>query len=139
MRVDAGSKQRPFQPSRHRQNRIAYRLSIQTACRVVMQQTVARIELRIRHNGCARLSKSLAQNDSADEPFDRPAILDEFRGEAVEQFRMRRRHAHVAEIVGGRDDASTEKMMPDAIDDHSGRQWIVGAGDQFREFTATAA
>ena len=48
-------------------------------------------------------------------------------------------HAHVAEIVGGRDDASTEKMMPDAIDDHSGRQWIVGAGDQFREFTATAA
>src|SRR6516162_5125603 len=65
--------------------------------------------------------------------FDTPAAVHEFDSQPVQQFRMRRRIPHLAEIVESRNDAASEVMMPDAVDNHAGRQRVFPRGKPFRQ------
>jgi hypothetical protein len=46
---------------------------------------------------------------------------------------VRRPVALEAEIVRRADDAAAEMMLPEAIDHHAGRQWMVGARNPIRQ------
>ena len=62
----------------------------------------------------------------------------EFGGQPIEQLRMRRAHAVVAEIAGGADDAAAEMMLPDAVDHDAGGHRIVLRRDPVGEHRAPA-
>ena len=57
--------------------------------------------------------------------LDAPAAVHELDRQPVEQLRMRRLLAHLAEVVERRDDAAAEVMLPEPIDDHARGQRIV--------------
>ena len=90
-----------------------------------MQPLVARIGDRRAVTGQTRLTKRLAQRNLANELLDGPIIPDKLRGQEIEQLRMGRSFAHSAEVIGGRDDTSTEQMMPNSIDHNARCQRIV--------------
>ena len=54
-------------------------------------------------------------DDELDELFAAPALAHELGGQPVEQFRMRRRLATSAEVVGCADQTGAEKLAPDLI------------------------
>ena len=53
-----------------------------------------------------------------------PLGRDELARQPVEQLRMRRLLALLAEVVERRHDAAAKELMPDAIDRHASRQRI---------------
>ena len=52
-------------------------------------------------------------------------VLHELDRHPVEQFRMRRRIAHLAEVLERRHDAAAEMFLPQTIDDHARRHRIL--------------
>ena len=58
-----------------------------------------------------------------------PSVFDETRSKPVEQLRVGWWFAQLAEFIYGFDKSAPEMLRPDSIDDHTGRQWIVGGGD----------
>ena len=82
---------------------------------------------------------SAREHDFAVEFFDGPVTRDELRREVIEEFRMAGTITHEAEVRDGFDDAFTEVVLPDAVDEDAGREGIGGAGDGFSEFETTAA
>ncbi len=67
------------------------------------------------------------------ELLDAPAPLHELDGQPVEQLRMRRLLAHLAEVVERRDDAAAEVVVPHAVDDHARGERILGRPDPLGE------
>src|SRR5262249_55916858 len=65
--------------------------------------------------------------------LDTPAAFDELAGQPVEQFRVRRPSAPNAQIAWRCNDAAAEVMLPEAIHQDAGRQWVVLAGDPVRQ------
>ena len=65
----------------------------------------------------ARLAIGGREHDLAMQPFERPAIGHEARGQIVEQFGMRGLFALNAEIAGGGDQRLAEMPAPDAVHD----------------------
>ena len=57
--------------------------------------------------------------------LDAPSVLDEARGEVVEQLRMTGRLGHHAQIVRRGHEALPEMMLPDAVHQHARRERIV--------------
>ena len=57
--------------------------------------------------------------------------------EPVEQFGMRGRGAHEAEVVRGGDEALAEVLLPDAVHDHAGGERVIGARDPLCKAEAT--
>ena len=70
--------------------------------------------------GLAGLLIGGREHDLAVQPFERPAVGDEARGQVVEQLRMGRLLALGAEIAGRLDQRLAEVPAPDAIDDDAG-------------------
>ena len=68
-----------------------------------------------------RLPIGRRSHDQAVKMLEAPAVVHEFDGQPVEQFRMRRRLALRAEVFGRRHQAGAEVRLPDAIDDRAGR------------------
>ena len=62
-----------------------------------------------------------------------PAMLDEERRQPVQQLRVRRLSAHLAEIIGVRRQAPAEMVLPDSIDHDAGRQRVAGIRDPPRQ------
>ena len=58
-----------------------------------------------------------------------PAFLDKCDRQPVKEFRMTGRCATETEIVGGRNKAHSEMMLPDPVDQHAGGPWILRGGD----------
>src|SRR5688572_19844808 len=71
--------------------------------------------------------------------FHAPAGADEFRGQRIEQFRMRGWNAELPEVVWRAYEAFAEVILPDAVDHHARGERIVGAGDPARELEPSAA
>ena len=69
--------------------------------------------------------------------IDQPDAMNR-RRQMVEQFGMRGPLAQQAEIAGRADDAAAEMVLPDAVDDHAGRQRVVAAGDGPGQFEPSA-
>ena len=57
--------------------------------------------------------------------LERPTASDEFAGQPIEQFGMRRPAAVVSEVGGRFDDAAAEMVVPQAVDHHAGRQRVL--------------
>ena len=60
-------------------------------------------------------------------------------GQIVEQLRVRRRRAHVAEVVGRVDDATAEVVVPDAVHDRPAGEQVVRAREPSRQGGAARA
>ena len=69
--------------------------------------------------------------DRAVEVFKAPARVDKLCREPVKQFRMARREAGGAEVVGRGDESATETVLPDAVGGDARRERIGGAYDPF--------
>ena len=65
-----------------------------------------------------------------------PVVPNEFARQPVEQFGVRRRETSCTEIAGRIDQSASEMKLPQAIDDHAGRQRVVARRDPFGEFAA---
>ena len=90
-----------------------------------------------RHiGGVVELRRHLVGLRRHDQPvhlLDAPAAVHELDRQPVEQLRMRRLLAHLAEVIERRHDAAAEMMMPDAIDDHARGQRIVRRRQPLRQ------
>ena len=106
-----------------------------------MQQQVFRIgEFGGGVRGRAGHRVGVREHEFADELLHRPALLlHETCCEMVEQFTMRRRLAEHSEIIHGRHDAASEKMVPHAVHDDAGGERIRRVGDLAREFEPAGA
>src|SRR5436190_21224558 len=71
--------------------------------------------------------------------LEAPAVFHELGREPIEQRWMRRGIALHAELARRADDAFTEMVMPQAIDDHARGEGIVGIGQEFCQRCATPA
>ena len=63
-----------------------------------------------------------------DQPMQRlqsPATVDKFRGQPVEQFRMRRSRPLHTEVILRFDETSPEELLPNAIDRDSRRERLL--------------
>ena len=78
------------------------------------------------------------RHDEAVHPLQGPAILGEFAGEPIQQLGVRRLFGHVAEIIGGRDEALAEVLEPNAIHRDAGGQRVILARDGLRQLQAAA-
>ena len=70
---------------------------------------------------------------------DQPVRRDEPAGEVVEQLRVRRRLAELAEVVGRGDEAGAEQPVPDAVDEHARGERVVGDWRRLGQLEPAAA
>ena len=70
--------------------------------------------------------------------LERPAGGDELRGEMIQQFGMRRAFAEQSEVARCSDEAPSEMMLPNSIDQHASGQRIRGIGNRFRQLQTSA-
>src|SRR5688500_11995536 len=68
-----------------------------------------------------------------------PAAIEKFTCQPVEQLRMRGNGAHRSKVAARGDDALSKMVLPQPIDDNSGREWMVGEREPLRERRAPAA
>ena len=72
----------------------------------------------------------LAGDDEAVKRFEGAfGFVAEPDGEPVEEFRVRGGGPHLAEVVGGFDEAASEVKLPHAVDDTAPGECVVGVGD----------
>ena len=93
-----------------------------------------RVDLRV-----GGLAVGRRHQDALVQLLQGPAVVHEAHRQPVEQLGVRGLLRHVAEVVGGRDDAGAEVMEPDAVDEHAGRQRVGAVGDGQRQLPAAAA
>jgi hypothetical protein len=67
--------------------------------------------------------------------FHAPAARDELGGQPVEQFGVRRRFAHLAEVARRAHDALAEVMLPDAVHHHPRREGVIGRDEPLGKTT----
>src|SRR6185503_14579940 len=60
--------------------------------------------------------------------FDAPALCDEFTGEPIKKFGMRRARAAGAEIARRGHEAPAKMMLPDAVDHDAGGERVGRTG-----------
>ena len=60
--------------------------------------------------------------------FDAPALRNEFAGEPIEKFGMRRSRAARAEIAWRGHETPTEMMLPEAVDQDAGGERVGRTG-----------
>src|SRR5262249_47398480 len=81
---------------------------------------------------------SLRSDDQAMNALHAPAALHELHGEPVEQLRMRRQLAVLAEISNAGNDRAAEMTQPDMVHCNSRGKRIFTAGDPTREGKAAS-
>ena len=84
------------------------------------------------------LAVSCAGHDEAVEVLDGPTAFDEAGGEVVEKFGMSGRGGHVAEVVGGGDEAGAEVLLPDSVHEDAGGHGVLRIDDGEGELEAAA-
>ena len=107
-----------------RQDRVAQAFGVEPAAVEVGEPDVLRV---LRLGATAVHARHLVRPRQQDPPvqgLDRPAVGDEPAGQPVEQLGVRRGLAPRAEVAGRGDDAPAEVVLPDAIDQHPGRQRV---------------
>ena len=122
----------------NRQDRITNRFGFEPARGRAPELTVLGIDLHVPRVAIAAELIGSAEHDRADHAFDRPTVVGELQGERVEQKRMTRLLADHPEIVDAGDQTTAKQVMPNAIDHHARRQWIVCTRDPLGQFQATA-
>src|SRR5258708_18861694 len=70
--------------------------------------------------------------------LDRAPSVSQARGQVIEQFRVRRPLAKLAEIAGCAHDSLPEVKCPNAIGDHASGERIVRAGDRLGQLQPAA-
>ncbi len=65
--------------------------------------------------------------------FQAPVVLEKLLCHPVQKLGMAGRFSQCTEIIGGRDNACAEMVLPDAVDDHSGAERILFAGQPVGE------
>ena len=80
-----------------------------------------------------------AEDDEAVEFFDGPTVFNEAAREVVEEFGVAGWGGHVAEVVGGGDEAGAEVLLPDAVDEDARGHGVFGVGDSEGEREAATA
>ena len=68
-----------------------------------------------------------------------PAVLDELRGQPVQQIGMRGRFGSHAKVAGSLDQACTKMVCPHAIGDYPRGEWVRRINDPLGEFQSSAA
>lgn len=76
--------------------------------------------------------------DEAVRFLDRPAGFDEPQGQPVEQGRVDRERAELAEVVGGRGDPFAETPAPDPVEHHPAGGRVVQPGEPTGQFQPAA-
>src|SRR5206468_12328272 len=76
----------------------------------------------------ARLLVGCRTKDQPMHGFDAPALRDEFAGEPIEKFGLRRSRATRAEIARRGHETPTEMMLPDAVDQDAGGERVGRTG-----------
>src|SRR5260370_1581662 len=71
--------------------------------------------------------------------LERPAVGNKLTSQGIEQLGMSRRLAELAEIAGRAHDPGAKVLLPDAVDDHAGRQRMVRPGKPARQLEPAAA
>ena len=92
--------------------------------------------LGVRFAGMAGLSVGRGADDLAVEPLQALALIAKAARQKLEQLRVARPPAIEAEVARAVDDADTEVVVPDAIDDHAKEKRVVAAGDPVSELLA---
>ena len=139
VRLDAHAVEGAVEPAGRGQDRVADRLGLHAAGRIVLQQAVLRVGLLRGRRGPIRRLERLRQHQRADQPLHRPAVFHEAGGQVVEQLGVRRQLADVAEVVDRAHQAGAEQVVPDAVDHHPGGERVVGAGDPLGQLEPAAA
>ena len=132
-RIDAGSAHLEGDQAGRLQRAVADDFGVEAEAAAPGEQQVLAIllgELRCDARG---LTVGAAGDDEAVELFHRPAGALEFDGEPVEQLRVRRRFALVAEVFERGDEATAEKGLPLAVHGHTGGQRILRREEPARE------
>ena len=75
-------------------------------------------------------------DDEAVDVFEAPVFGEEFGGEPVEEFGVGGGGALHAEVVFGFDEAASEVLLPDAVDDDACGEGVFRADDPFGEIEA---
>ncbi len=121
------------------QDRIANFLGTEPPHVEVREQIVGRIRGQSLFAATRRHLIRAGEHDQPVQRLEPPARLDQFAGQPIEQLRMRRRRAQVAEIVRRTDDAAAEMMLPDAIGHHPGRELVVRRSEPIGQLQTPAA
>src|SRR6266568_7373375 len=78
-------------------------------------------------------------DDEAVQFLKRLAVVEKPVGEPVQEFRMRGRRTHVAEVVWRIDDSPAKVILPDAIHDGTAGQHVPRIRNPFGQCGAPAA
>ncbi len=115
--------------ARDGQQRVAHRLEIEPLTIEPPDQPVLGVALeRVGPRQTALLIRA-REHDPPVQRLERPAGRDELGGQVVEQLGMAGRVAAHAEVAGRRDQPLAEMPLPHAVDQHAGRQRVLGVGD----------
>ena len=99
--------------------------------------------LRVGRQGFGRRFRALLIGGRKhDEPLhclNRPSRLHKPFRKKIEQFRMRRPRTPFAEIVGSSHDPFAKVMLPQAIDQHTRGQWVIGPSEPSSQLQPPAA
>jgi hypothetical protein len=124
-RIDARAANPAVQQSALREEDIAHDLGLQAAAALAGEQDVERVAFCEFGAQRGRLTIRRRRDDQPNHLLPAPTALAEFRGEVVEQLRMRWTFTQGAEIFGGRDDAPPKQILPDMVHRDARGEWIL--------------
>ena len=127
--LPAGAAHRQVECARRGEHGIADRLSLQPPPVLPPEETVVGVGRCGILAGCRNLPVGAAGHDQPVQVFERSAAIAKHTGEPVEELRVRRLAPHPAEVVGGVDEAASEVVVPDAVDQAPPDQRIGGIGE----------
>ena len=93
------------------------------------QQPVARIPGARPGSKLRRLLIAGGGQDQAVDVLETPVVVDQLVGEPVEQIRVRGQASVDPEIAGGFDQAGSEVVLPEPVDNHAGEQRVAWVSD----------
>ena len=109
---DAGAAERGIKSARNKHHGIPDALGFQASRVHPVEKTILGIANFPRGIQRTRHAIGPGKDHLPMHRFDRPSVIPEFRRQPVQQFRVRWRFAHHAEVVGRFDDPDTEMAFP---------------------------
>ena len=135
-RVDARAEHLAAEQTARRQRRVANHLGFQAHARAAREQPVVRIALGKRRRDGRRLPVGRRHHDRLDQRLLAPALRHQLGREPVEQLGMRRRRALRSEVLAGLDQAASEQLLPQAVDDDARHERVVRIDEPSRKTQA---
>ena len=126
-----------IEPSGHGQRRIPDEFALEPLAREPPEHAILGIDLDRVGPVVGRLLVCPRGQHEPVQVLDPPAVLDEIDRQPVEQFGMRRGIAHHAEVARRADQAPSEVVMPDAVDDYASGQRVCRVGQPIRQDAPT--